>query len=203
MNAFGAYADAGEYLADVVAQAQTLDGNTVTWKSSALTREVFARLLARLIPAGGDREALTAALDAFAASGRALPADPALVPRLDSAAAKAVYALLTAGSLEGARQVMGALPAAVREMLDGLSPIRHLSAIHADAFVMYDTGDTYVPYGQSVELADGLRPLGRLARSSQFRLFDHVEAKGVDLVGAAPELWKLLWHVQAVLMETL
>ena len=203
VNAFGAYADAGEYLADVVAQAQTLDGNTVTWKSSALTREVFARLLARLIPAGGDREALTAALDAFAASGRAPPADPALVPRLDSAAAKAVYALLTAGSLEGARQVMGALPAAVREMLDGLSPIRHLSAIHADAFVMYDTGDTYVPYGQSVELADGLRPLGRLARSSQFRLFDHVEAKGVDLVGAAPELWKLLWHVQAVLMETL
>ena len=203
VNAFGAYADAGEYLADVVAQAQTLDGDTVTWKSSALTREVFARLLARLIPAGGDRKALTAALDAFAASGRALPADPALVPRLDSAAAKAVYALLTAGSLEGARQVMGALPAAVREMLDGLSPIRHLSAIHADAFVMYDTGDTYVPYGQSVELADGLRPLGRLARSSQFRLFDHVEAKGVDLVGAAPELWKLLWHVQAVLMETL
>ena len=177
VNAFGAYADAGEYLADVVAQAQTLDGNMVTWKSSALTREVFARLLARLIPAGGDREALTAALDAFAASGRAPPADPALVPRLDSAAAKAVYALLTAGSLEGARQVMGALPAAVREMLDGLSPIRHLSAIHADAFVMYDTGDTYVPYGQSVELADGLRPLGRLARSSQFRLFDHAELR--------------------------
>jgi dipeptidyl aminopeptidase/acylaminoacyl peptidase len=91
----------------------------------------------------------------------------------------------------------------VRDLLGALSPIRHLEAIRADVFLMYDTADSYVPYGQSLELAAGLRPLGRLARSSEFRLFDHVEPKGVDLVGAAPELWKLLWHVQAVLMETL
>jgi len=99
--------------------------------------------------------------------------------------------------------VLAALPSPVSELLDALSPLHHLDPIRADVFLMYDTADSYVPYGQSLELAAGLRPLGRLARSSEFRLFDHVEPKGVDLVGAAPELWKLLWHVQAVLMETL
>ena len=98
---------------------------------------------------------------------------------------------------------MDALPASITDRLARLSPVRHLAAVRADVFLMYDTGDAYVPYGQSLELADGLRPLGRLVRASQFRLFDHVEAKGVDLVSAAPELWKLLWHVQSVLMETL
>src|SRR5207244_12729960 len=113
------------------------------------------------------------------------------------------HALRAAGTLARARQIVDSLPPTITDRLARLSPIRHLAAIQADVFLMYDTGDAYVPYGQSLELADALRPLGRLARASQFRLFDHVEAKGVDLVGAAPELWKLLWHVQSVLMETL
>ena len=168
-----------------------------------MTRQTFACLLANLVPDAADRALVTGAMEALVDSGRLPALDPALAARLSSPEARAVYALLTAGSLERAQELVDALPAPVRDLLSGLSPIDHLAAIRADVFLMYDTADSYVPYGQSVELADGLRPLGRLARSSQFRLFDHVEAKGVDLVGAAPELWKLLWHVQAVLMETL
>ena len=48
-----------------------------------------------------------------------------------------------------------------------------------------------------------LRPAGHLARMTELRLFDHVEPEGVDLIGAAPEVGKLLWHVQAVLLQTL
>jgi len=203
VNAFGAYADAGQYLAEVAAHAMTVDGRVVAWNPSALTRETFARLVASLVPDAADRTLLTAAMQALIDSGRLPTLDAALTARLSSPEARAVYALLTAGSLERAQELVDALPAAVRDLLATLSPIHHLAAIRADVFLMYDTADSYVPYGQSLELADGLRPLGRLARSSRFRLFDHVEAKGVDLVGAAPELWKLLWHVQAVLMETL
>jgi len=203
VNAFGAYADAGEYLAEVAAHAMSLDGRVVAWSPSALTRQTFARLVTSLVPDPADRALVSDAMQATVASGRLPTLDAALAARLSSPQARAVYALLTAGSLERAHELIDALPAAVRDLLSSLSPIDHLAAIRADVFLMYDTADSYVPYGQSLKLADGLRPLGRLARSSQFRLFDHVEAKGVDLVGAAPELWKLLWHVQAVLMETL
>jgi len=203
VNAFGAYADAGEYLADVAAQQMTLDGRVVPWNPSGLTRQTFARLVERLVPDGGDRASVAGAIQAFVEGGRLPQLDPALAARLSSPEARAIYALLTAGSLDRARAVVAALPAPVRDLLNAVSPARHLDAIRADVFLMYDTADSYVPYGQSLELAAGLRPLGRLARSSAFRLFDHVEPKGVDLVGAAPELWKLLWHVQDVLMETL
>jgi acetyl esterase/lipase len=203
VNAFGAYADAGEYLAEVATQEMSVDGRIVPWDSSGLTRETFARLLERLIPDGTDRASVAAAIQTFINGGRLSTLDPAIVARLSSREAKAIYALITAGSLDGARALIAALPAQVRDLLNELSPIRHLDPIRADVLLMYDSADSYVPYGQSLELAAGLRPLGRLARSSEFRLFDHVEPKGIDLVGAAPELWKLLWHVQAVLMETL
>jgi pimeloyl-ACP methyl ester carboxylesterase len=203
VNAFGAYADAGEYLAEVAAQSMVVDGRTVAWKPSALTRQVFARLVVGLVPDATDRSALATAVQGVAKSGGPPHFDPALLARLSSPEARAAYALLTAGSLERAREIVNALPASIQAPLASLSPDRHLGEIRADVFLMYDTADAYVPYVQSLELANGLRPLGRLARSTQFRLFDHVEAKGVDLVGAAPELWKLLWHVQAVLVETL
>ena len=203
VNAFGAYADAGEYLAEVASQEMTVDGRTVPWNSSGLTRQIFGRLVQNLVPDAADRAAVGAAIKAFIGTGRVPTLDAALAAGLSSPQARAIYALLTAGSLDRARALVAALPASVSDLLDALSPIHHLQPIRADVFLMYDTADSYVPYVQSVELAAALMPLGRLARASDFRLFDHVEPKGVDLVGAAPELWKLLWHVQAVLMETL
>ena len=203
VNAFGAYADVGEYLAEVAAQQMSIDGRVVPWDSSGLTRQTFSRLVEKLISDSADRGLVGGAIQAFIDGGRLPTLDPAFAARLSSPEAKAIYALLTAGSLDRARAVVAALPTPVRDLLDALSPIRHLDPIRSDVFLMYDTADSYVPYGQSIELAAGLQPLGRLVRSSEFRLFDHVEPKGVDLVGAAPELWKLLWHVQAVLMETL
>jgi hypothetical protein len=203
VNAFGAYADAGEYLAEVASQQMSVDGSVLAWDSSGLTRKTFARLVERLIPDATERASVSAAIQAFVDTGRLPPLDPALAAKLATPEARAIYALLTAGSLDRARELVAALPAPVKDLLDAVSPVRHLGSIRADVFLMYDTADAYVPYGQSLELAAGLGPLGRLARSSEFRLFDHVEPKGVDLVGAAPELWKLLWHVQAVLMETL
>ena len=181
VNAFGAYADAGEYLAEVATQQMKVDGRVVPWDSSALTRQTLSRLVEKLIPDSADRGLVGAAIRAFIDGGRPPTLDPALAARLASSEAKAFYALLTAGSLERARAVVAALPTPVRDLLDALSPIRRLEPIRADVFLMYDTADSYVPYSQSLELAAGLQPLGRLVRSSEFRLFDHVEPKGVDL----------------------
>ena len=118
VNAFGAYADAGEYLAEVASQQQTVNGRVSPWHSSGLTRETFARLLERLIPEATDRASVGAAIQAFIDEGRLPALDPALAARLTSPEAKAIYALLTAGSLDRARTVLGALPAPVRDLLD-------------------------------------------------------------------------------------
>jgi acetyl esterase/lipase len=203
VNAFGAYADAGEYLAEVAAHAFSVNGQTESWQPATLARDVFARLVLSLVADAGDRARLADRYDAVVTSGGLPSPDPALAASLRSDSGRAVYALLTAGSLARAEQVIAGLPSPVQELLAALSPDRHLRAIRTDVFLMHDTGDAYVPYPQSRELAADLAPLGLLARATEFRLFDHVEPKGIDLIGAAPELWKLLWHVQAVLMLTL
>jgi hypothetical protein len=59
-----------------------------------------------------------------------------------------------------------------------------------------------VPYVESRRLADALRARGHLARFSEFTIFKHVQAEDLDPVAAAPQLWNLVWYLQAVLAET-
>jgi len=203
VNAFGAYADAGDYLAEVATHSFSLDGETRAWAPSDLTRELFTRLVVGLVDDAGDRQLLTLAYQQVIVDGSLPAPDPALQRALQTDAGRDVYALLTARSLDRARAAVGALPAPIHTLLDELSPVRHLALLRAQVFVMSDTGDTYIPFVESRRLAAVLRPAGHLARMTELRLFDHVEPEGVDLIGAAPEVGKLLWHVQAVLLQTL
>src|SRR5947208_16914435 len=82
VNAFGAYADAGEYLAEVAAHAMTVNGTTAPWDRSGLTRQVFARLLLALVPDANDRYSLTAATQELVQSGRIPALGPALASSL-------------------------------------------------------------------------------------------------------------------------
>ena len=68
---------------------------------------------------------------------------------------------------------------------------------------MHETEDHHVPYVESRALAEALEPSGRLARHTEFRLFDHVQPDDLDLLAAAPELWKLLLHVRTLMEESL
>lgn len=203
VNAFGAYADAGDYLAEVATHSFSLDGETRAWAPSDLTRELFTRLVVGLVDDAGDRQLLTLAYQQVIVDGSLPAPDPALHRALQTDAGRDVYALLTARSLDRARAAVGALPAPIQNLLDELSPVRHPASLRAQVFVMSDTGDTYIPFVESRRLAAVLQPAGHLARTTELRLFDHVEPEGVDLIGAAPEVWKLLWHVQAVLLQTL
>jgi acetyl esterase/lipase len=199
VNAFGSYADAPRFLASVMAGAYDgPDGNPVAWQPAQLARDVAAGLLLDLVDDPRDRVSLESAyVDPIRAGAR-----PDLDTTLDlrSAAARAVERLLVARDLHAAQSAVARLPDTAQATLDALSPRGHLDTLRARAFLMHDLSDAYVPYPESRALA---AELGDRARLTEFRLFDHVEPKGIDLGAVAPEAWRLAWLIQSVLVETL
>ncbi len=199
VDAFGSYADAGRYLASVTAGAyRVADGSVEAWQPAQLARDLSLGMLLDLVAEPRDREALDGAYGPAIRAGQRPAADAAL--DLETAAARAVERLLLAPDLAAAEAAVAALPAAARATLAELTPAGHLAGLRARTFLMHDRSDAYVPYVESRALA---AELGDRASLTEFRLFDHVEPKGIDLVGAAPEAWRLLWLVQAMLLETL
>lgn len=199
VDAFGSFADAGRYLASVVAGAyRGDDGAPVTWQPAQLARDVGLGMLLDLVDDPDDRRALDAAYGPAVRAGARPSRDPGL--RLETTAARSVERLLLARYLDAAESAVRALPAGARATLDALTPAGHLDGLRARTFLMHDVSDAYVPYVESRALA---AELGTRARLTEFRLFDHVEPKGVDLIAAAPEAWRLLWLVHAMLVETL
>ena len=202
VNAFGAYADVRSYLASVAAHAYERDGEEVPWEPTPLALEVFTRFVFEIVPDEEDRQVLADAYEAQLLAGeRPLP-DSELERRL-SEPARAVYTLLTAESLRDARVAVDELPAPVRAFMAAISPVEHLDGVRADVYLMHEVDDHHVPYVQSRVLAGPLEARELLVRHAEFRLFDHVQPDDLDLIAAAPELWKLLWHVQALMVETL
>jgi acetyl esterase/lipase len=200
VNAFGAYADARAYIASLAAHAYELDGATVEWTPTRLALEGFPRLVLGHVPDPADRRLLQdALLDRLAAGERPMP-DAALWERLGPEG-RAFYRLLVAGTLSEARAAVEALPAQTLPVLDELSPIRALDRLRAPIHLMHERDDDLVPFVESRKLAAGLAPGGRLVRHTEFRLFTHVQPDTLDPLAATPELWKLLWHVQALMLE--
>jgi dienelactone hydrolase len=202
VNAFGAYADAAEYLANVAAHEYELDGEPIAWLPTPLAREVFAGFMFEQVAAADDRAALQDAYQAPMLAGERPEPDDDLADGL-GAEARAVYRLITAPSLDEARSAVQRLPAGALELIHAISPGRHRAGLEADVYVMHETDDHHVPYVHSRALAAMYEAEGLLRRHSEFRLFDHVQPDDLDLVAAAPELWKLLWHLHAVMLETL
>ena len=204
VNAFGAFADAETYLASVAAHAYVgANGSPVDWTPTPLAREVYLAFLLDQVDDPDDRAALARAFGEAILAGDRPDPDPDLRDALGSAAARTVRDLLTAGSPEEARQAIGELPAESLAFIDAISPARHLAGIEADVYLMHETEDHHVPFVESRSLASALGDSGRLAGHTEFRLFDHVQPDDLDLVAAAPELWKLLLHVRTLMEETL
>jgi dienelactone hydrolase len=204
VNAFGAFADAETYLASVASHAHREDaGAEVGWTPTPLAREVFLNFLLDQVSDAGDRAVLEAAFaDAILGGERPAP-DRDLRTSLDSGAARTVHDLLTVTSLDEARRVIGTLPAESLAFIDAISPARHLGGLEADVYLMHETEDHHVPYVESRRLASALERAGRLAEHTEFRLFDHVQPDDLDLLAAAPELWKLMLHVRRLMEESL
>lgn len=204
VNAFGAYADAADYLASVAAHAYKAPDGTVTeWIPTELAREVYLQFLLDRVPDPHDRGVLEAAFaQAILAADRS-SRDGELRATLQTDAARAVYDLMVARTLAEAREAIAALPDESGDFIAAISPVGAMEGLRADVHLMHERDDHHVPYVQSRALAEELDDAGRLARHTEFRLFDHVQPDDLDLAAATPELWKLLWHVHALMVETL
>jgi dienelactone hydrolase len=204
VNAFGAFADARTYLASVSAHAHPgPQRSAVDWTPTPLAREVYLHFLLDQVEDSEDRAALDEAFaDLILAAERPSPAAE-LRAALDSEAGRVVHDLLTASSREAALAAIDGLPDDSLAFVDAISPARHLDGMRADVYLMHETEDHHVPYVESRALATALGDAGLLAGHTEFRLFDHVQPDDLDLLAAAPELWKLLLHVRQLMEETL
>jgi dienelactone hydrolase len=209
VNAFGAYADAATYLASVAAHAYELDGEVVAWEPTQLAREVYLRFVLDQVADAADASALRSRYERPIMEGSAAEPSSRLEDSLQTDAGRAAYRLLTAASLADAERAIRGLPAKSRALIDALSPVRHLDGLLASVLLMHESQDHHVPFVQSRVLRDAIAarradgPPGGDVSLTEFRLFDHVQPDDVDLVAAAPELWKLWWHLQGLMLDTL
>ena len=205
VNAFGAYADAATYLAAVSAHQypDPAGGADVAWTPTPLAREVYLRFLLDQVEDPRDRTALEGAYGPAILAGERPTRDPLTTALLASDAARSVERLLTATSIDEARDVMADLPSESLAFIEAISPIRNLDGLSASVWLMHEREDQHVPYVESRALADALTERGLLEAHTEFRLFDHVQPDDLDLLAAAPELWRLLLHVRSLMEETL
>jgi acetyl esterase/lipase len=203
VNPFGAFADAGTYLASVASHAHAGDdGEPVAWQPTPLAREVFLGFVLAQVPEAADRRALERAFTTAILAGERPAPDPALRGSLGEAG-RTVHDLLVARDLAAARAAIDALPARSLAFIGAISPARNLDGLSADVHLMHETEDHHVPFVESRALAAVLEPAGLLREHTEFRLFDHVQPDDLDLLAAAPELVKLLLHVRAIMEESL
>jgi dienelactone hydrolase len=204
VNAFGAYADAATYLASVSAHAYLDDaGTSVDWTPTPLAREVYLRFMLDQVTDRRDRDRLADAFREGILAGDRRPVDRDFVAELESEAAATVHDLLSSATLADAQAAIDALPSSARRFVDAISPVRHLDGLEADVYLMHEIEDHHVPFVESRRLARTLDGAGLLRAHTEFRLFDHVQPDDLDLVAAAPELVRLLFHVRVLMEETL
>jgi dienelactone hydrolase len=104
---------------------------------------------------------------------------------------------------ERAQAIVDQLPGPIRERLQSISPSTYLSQIRAHLYLMHDVDDPFIPFTQSRDLAADA-PAGVVQRYTEFSIFAHViPEKPVPWQTLLPDLWRLFWHVHAVLLEVL
>jgi hypothetical protein len=102
-----------------------------------------------------------------------------------------------------AAQIVDGFGRDVRERLARVSPASHLRDIHAHVYLMHDRDDTFVPFTESRDLV-AHAPAGLVVRYTEFSIFAHViPDRPVPWQTFVPDVWRLFWHVHAVLLELL
>jgi hypothetical protein len=102
-----------------------------------------------------------------------------------------------------AQAIVDQLPQAIRARLESISPSTYLAQLHAHLYLMHDVDDPFIPFTQSRDLASHA-PAGVVQRYTEFAIFAHViPEKPVPWQTFVPDLWRLFWHVHAVLLEVL
>jgi hypothetical protein len=78
-----------------------------------------------------------------------------------------------------------------------------LGNVKAHLYVMHDLDDPFIPITESRALMAQASP-GQIARYTEFAIFAHViPDRPVPWQTFIPDVWRLFWHVHAVLLEVL
>jgi hypothetical protein len=198
---FGAYADASEIVPEVLTHQYRLDGELVEWQPALLVRQIVFGLVTDQVTNGRDHGYLYGAYDHLNNEG-IHPLPDADIP-LETDAGRAIEAILLAETLPEAEALVALVPAEGRAILEGISPIHHVSGIRARVYLMHDRGDQHIPISQARDLDAAMRDAGVDVRLGEFRLFNHVQPDTRDLGSAIPELWRLFWYLREVAGDTL
>jgi hypothetical protein len=111
--------------------------------------------------------------------------------------------LLAGSSRDRATQLVDGFSRDVRERLARVSPASHLGDIRAHVYLMHDRDDTFIPFTESRDLL-ARAPAGLVVRYTEFSIFAHViPDRPVPWQTFLPDMWRLFWHVHAVLLELL
>ncbi len=111
--------------------------------------------------------------------------------------------LLAGTSRERAMQIADDFAPAVRSRLQSVSPSSVLDRVRAHLYLMHDVDDPFVPFTESRALVRQAPP-GVVVRYTEFSIFEHVIPDlPVPWQTFLPDLWRLFWHVHAVLLELL
>jgi dienelactone hydrolase len=111
--------------------------------------------------------------------------------------------LLAGTTRERGRELIERLPAATQQRLREISPAAYLANVKAHVYLMHDVDDSFIPFTESRALvrADAS---GIIQRYTEFSIFAHViPDRPVPWQTFVPDLWRLYWHVHAVLLEVL
>jgi acetyl esterase/lipase len=122
---------------------------------------------------------------------------------LRSRPAEGVEELVAGTTRERAGTLIAQLPAETRQLLEQISPSAYLGQVKAHLYLMHDLDDTFIPYTQSRAL-NAAAPAGTVERFTEFSIFAHViPDRPVPVQTFVPDVWRLYWHVHAVLLEVL
>ena len=111
--------------------------------------------------------------------------------------------LLAGTSREHAVAVVDALPADSLAALDRISPSTYVANLRTRLYVMHDVDDTFIPFTESRAMVSA-DVNGAIKRYTEFEIFAHViPDRPVPWQTFLPDLWRLFWHVHAVLLEVL
>jgi dienelactone hydrolase len=111
--------------------------------------------------------------------------------------------LLSGTTRDRATEILRGLPPPVLDRLAAISPSTYVAQLHAHVYLMHDVDDTFVPFTESRALV-AQSPPGVVARYTEFSIFAHViPDRPVPWQIFVPDLWRLFWHIHAVLLEVI
>jgi acetyl esterase/lipase len=189
---FGAYYDARDVLGAISDGRVRADGVDEVWAPNPWSVHVFVEQIVYALPAGAERDYLTAALTDPQAAG------PPVFPL--SALGQMLYDLAIIGEPVDGATLLAALPPAARDTFDRLSPASVVGQLRAPLYVMHDVGDTLIPYTESRRLVANLPPAVP-RRYDEFHMFQHVTPRAPsEVLGSLGDLVALYQHLDAVFL---